>query len=209
MKPRGAWGRPFKFTAEQRDELRAILRRNDEAADNLLGGIQVLVPKFLMDYEVFAKQVSETPRESRALLSRIARNAKELSEDLENLDALGSAGAFDYGLSRLSRSVESLGYISEELILISAAAAGGVKFIGPAKRGRHASTTELQFIGMVGHLYQHHLKRRPSHSRGGQFTRFMSKVFLFVDPSNVRSHSDISKFCQTALAKLKPTNDPE
>ena len=206
MRARAAWAKPFQFSEDQRIALYQILKRDDEKAKNLLGAIQVVVPDFLMNYEVIINQESETPRQARTLLKRIARNAKQLSCDLEELDSLGSAAAFDYGCFRLGRPIESLNYLPSELLLVAAAATGGAEYIGPAKRGRRESTPELQFIARVGYLYHHHLDRIPRTSRGAQFTKFMSKIFFFVDPKNPRSYSDISKFTKKALSNFKPDN---
>lgn len=195
------WQRPFKFTDEQRRDLLATLRRDDAPAHALIGAVELLVPRFLADYEYFVRQDTETPREARAILNRIARNAKALADDLENLDLMGSSGAFAQGCTRLGRPIESLGYLSSELLLVHVAATAGAESIGPVQRGRRSSPTELSLIAGVAMMYEHHLGLRASTSRGSRFINFMSRVFLCVDATNPRSLSDISKFAAKALAK--------
>lgn len=200
MPKQPVWKMPFAFSEDQRRDLLLTLRRDDEAGNELVSSVEMLVPRFRSDYNYYVTQETETPRQARTILARIARNAKALSEDLQNLDPMGSSGAFISGCSRLGREIESLNYLPGELLLIQAAATGGMKLIGPVQRGRRDSPTELQFIANVASLYQHHLKLRPSTGRGTMFIAFMSRVFFHADSTYPRSSSDISKFAQKALA---------
>ena len=208
MKIMGGWYIRFEFTPEQKAQLTEILQCDNEDVHQLLSTIELIVPSYNVEVDVVVKQGLETPRQARTILSRIARNAKQLYNDLDSLDTLGSASesAFSRGIEDLGANLDFMDPFMKELILVAGAAGGSVKLIEPAQRGRRPSNNELMFIATVGRFYRQHLNLQTKPSRGTQFTRFMQKVFEIVDPGNPRSHSDISKFTKKAFAKFQPDN---
>ena len=188
------------FSDEQRSQYKAILKVNEELADQYLNLIQPHIAGYVMDTTINAESPLEPAERTRAVLEQIANHSRQLFDLVANLDDDGAGLWLDRARMRIGTPYLDILELRDNLMLLSALSSGASTWKSDRKPGRPVDFPSRRFLAACIKHYVTVFGEEPKYSKGTKFQNFLKAVSGDVCRPGMSLQGDLTSSIAAAIS---------